>query len=45
MFYADTVGLPNVIAAMNKYSKGRHGEFWKPAPSLAKLAKKGKTFN
>ena len=45
MFYADTVGLPNVVAAMKKYSKGRHGEFWKPAPLLAKLAKKGKTFN
>ena len=45
MFYADSVGLPNVVAAMKKYSKGRHGEFWKPAPLLAKLAKKGKTFN
>ena len=45
MFYADTVGLPNVVAAMKKYAKGRHGEFWKPAPLLAKLAKKGKTFN
>ncbi len=45
MFYADTVGLPNVLAAMKKYAKGRHGEFWKPAPLLAKLAKKGKTFN
>jgi 3-hydroxyacyl-CoA dehydrogenase len=45
MFYADTVGLLNVVAAMKKYSKGRHGEFWKPAPLLAKLAKKGKTFN
>ncbi|OGA33606.1 MAG: 3-hydroxyacyl-CoA dehydrogenase [Betaproteobacteria bacterium RIFCSPLOWO2_12_FULL_64_23] len=45
MFYADTVGLPNVVAAMKQYAKGRHGEFWKPAPLLAKLAKKGKTFN
>ena len=45
MFYADTVGLPNVVAAMKKYAKGRYGEFWKPAPLLAKLAKKGKTFN
>jgi 3-hydroxyacyl-CoA dehydrogenase len=45
MFYADTVGLPNVVAAMKKYAKGRHGEYWKPAPLLAKLAKKGKTFN
>jgi 3-hydroxyacyl-CoA dehydrogenase len=45
MFYADTVGLLNVVAAMNRYAKGRHGEYWKPAPLLAKLAKKGKTFN
>ena len=45
MFYADTVGLPNVVAAMEKYAKGRHGEFWKPAPLLAKLAAEGKTFN
>ena len=45
MFYADTVGLPNVVAAMEKYAKGRHGQFWKPAPLLAKLAAEGKTFN
>jgi len=45
MFYADTVGLPNVVAAMEKYAKGRHGEFWKPAPLLARLAAEGKTFN
>jgi len=45
MFYADTVGLLNVVAAMDKYARGRHGEFWKPAPLLAKLAAEGKTFN
>ncbi len=45
MFYADTVGLPKVVAAMEKYAKGRHGQFWKPAPLLAKLAAEGKTFN
>ena len=45
MFYADTVGLPNVIAAMDRLSKGRHGDAWKPAPLLAKLAAEGKTFN
>jgi 3-hydroxyacyl-CoA dehydrogenase len=45
MFYADTVGLPNVVMAMEKYSKGRHGDAWKPAPLLAKLAADGKTFN
>jgi 3-hydroxyacyl-CoA dehydrogenase len=45
MFYADTVGLSNVVAAMEKYAGGRHGEFWKPAPLLAKLAAERKTFN
>ena len=45
MLYADTLGLPNVVAAMEKYAKGRNGEFWKPAPLLAKLAAEGKTFN
>lgn len=45
MFYADTVGLTNVVMAMQKYGKGRHGDAWKPAPLLAKLAAEGKTFN
>ena len=45
MFYADTVGLTNVVMAMEKYAKGRHGEAWKPAPLLAKLAAEGKAFN
>ncbi|MDB5854214.1 MAG: 3-hydroxyacyl-CoA dehydrogenase [Herminiimonas sp.] len=45
MFYADSVGLTNVVMAMQKYAKGRHGEAWKPAPLLAKLAAEGKTFN
>ena len=45
MFYADTVGLPNVIAAMARLAQGRHGDAWKPAPLLAKLAAEGKTFN
>ena len=45
MLYADTVGLFNVVAAMEKYARGRHGEYWKPAPLLAKLAAEGKTFN
>jgi 3-hydroxyacyl-CoA dehydrogenase len=45
MFYADTVGLPNVLAAIEGLSKGRHGEAWKPAPLLVKLAGEGKGFN
>ena len=49
MFYADTVGLPRAVMAMEKFSKGpnakRQGDAWKPAPLLAKLAAEGKTFN
>ncbi|RFP13537.1 MULTISPECIES: 3-hydroxyacyl-CoA dehydrogenase NAD-binding domain-containing protein [unclassified Duganella] len=45
MFYADTVGLPNVLAAINKYAQGHQGGAWKPAPLLVKLAEEGKGFN
>lgn len=45
MFYADTVGLANVLSAMDKYAKGRHGDAWKPAPLMVKLASEGKGFN
>ena len=45
MFYADTVGLSNVVAAMNRYAKGYQGDAWKPAPLLKKLADAGQTFN
>ena len=45
MFYADTVGLSHVIAAMNRYAKGYQGDAWKPAPLLRKLADAGQSFN
>jgi len=45
MFYADTVGLVNVLGTIEKFAKGRHGEAWKPAPLLVKLAGEGKGFN
>ncbi|EZP36939.1 3-hydroxyacyl-CoA dehydrogenase NAD-binding domain-containing protein [Janthinobacterium lividum] len=45
MFYADTVGLPNVLDTIACYAKGRHGEAWTPAPLLVKLAGEGKGFN
>ncbi|MES2739664.1 MAG: 3-hydroxyacyl-CoA dehydrogenase NAD-binding domain-containing protein [Pseudomonadota bacterium] len=45
MFYADTVGLPNVLVAMDGYARGRHGDAWQPAPLLRTLAAQGKTFN
>ena len=45
MFYADTVGLGNVLASIEKFRKGYKGEVWKPAPLLVKLAKEGRKFN
>jgi 3-hydroxyacyl-CoA dehydrogenase len=45
MFYADTVGLDKVLAAVEKYARGYHGEAWAPAPLLVRLAGAGKTFN
>ena len=45
MFYADTVGLANVLVAMEKYARGRHGDAWAPAPLMVKLAAEGKGFN
>jgi 3-hydroxyacyl-CoA dehydrogenase len=45
MFYADTVGLPKVLAAIEKFQHGYMGEVWKPAPLLVRLAKEGKKFN
>ena len=45
MFYADTVGLQNVLAAMEQYARGLNGAAWVPAPLLVKLAGEGKRFN
>ncbi|HZX29191.1 MAG TPA: 3-hydroxyacyl-CoA dehydrogenase NAD-binding domain-containing protein, partial [Telluria sp.] len=45
MLYADSVGLTNVLMAMEKYAQGRHGEAWTPAPLLVRLAAEGKGFN
>jgi 3-hydroxyacyl-CoA dehydrogenase len=47
MFYADEVGLYNVVASMKAFSANPHGDpgFWKPAPLLASLASEGKRFN
>jgi 3-hydroxyacyl-CoA dehydrogenase len=45
MFYADTVGLDKVLAAIQGFQKGYMGEVWKPAPLLVRLAREGKRFN
>ncbi len=43
MFYADTVGLPEVYRRAKEF-EAQHGELWEPAPLLKKLAEEGKTF-
>jgi 3-hydroxyacyl-CoA dehydrogenase len=45
MFYADTVGLDKVLAAIQRFQKGYHGAQWKVAPLLERLAREGKRFN
>jgi 3-hydroxyacyl-CoA dehydrogenase len=43
MFYADTVGLPTVLARVNDY-RARFGDYWEPAPLLQRLAAEGRGF-
>jgi 3-hydroxyacyl-CoA dehydrogenase len=45
MFYADTVGLKNVLNSIRKFQSGYQGDVWKPAPLLVKLANEGRKFN
>src|SRR5690242_3371070 len=44
MWYADTVGLPKVLARVQEFEKA-HGALWTPAPLLKQLAESGKKFS
>jgi 3-hydroxyacyl-CoA dehydrogenase len=44
MFYADTVGLPNVLRTMRAFAKGYQPDAWRPAPLLEKLAAENGSF-
>lgn len=44
MFYADEVGLKNVVARINEFARTLGEDYWKLAPLLAKLASEDKTF-
>jgi 3-hydroxyacyl-CoA dehydrogenase len=44
MFYADTVGLNRVLAAIRDFAGQRHGWAWEPAPLLVELAGRGGSF-
>jgi len=43
MAYADSLGLPNVLAKVKEY-RSRLGDHWQPAPLLERLAAAGKGF-
>jgi 3-hydroxyacyl-CoA dehydrogenase len=45
MFYADTVGLYNLLRTMRRLAEGYQGAAWAPAPLLLRLADSGQTFN
>jgi 3-hydroxyacyl-CoA dehydrogenase len=47
MCYADTQGLFNVVEEMKRFGRNPldDGEFWQPAPLLAKLVAEGKSFS
>ena len=44
MFYADTVGLPTVLARVKEYRE-QFGDYWRPSPLLEKLAIEGRGFH
>jgi 3-hydroxyacyl-CoA dehydrogenase len=44
MFYADTVGLPNILRGMRAFAKGYQPDAWSPAPLLEKLAAENGSF-
>jgi 3-hydroxyacyl-CoA dehydrogenase len=43
MFYADTIGLPTVLARVREY-RARFGDYWEPAPLLERLVAEGRGF-
>ena len=43
MFYAETVGLPTVLARVREY-RARFGDYWEPAPLLERLIADGRGF-
>jgi 3-hydroxyacyl-CoA dehydrogenase len=44
LFYADTVGLPNILRYMRAFAKGYQPDAWAPAPLLKKLALENRSF-
>jgi 3-hydroxyacyl-CoA dehydrogenase len=45
MFYADTLGLANVVARIEEFRRRHGAALWTSAPLLKRLATEGKTFS
>jgi len=43
MFYADTVGLPTMLARVQEY-RSKFGDYWRPAPLVERLVAEGRGF-
>ncbi len=44
MHFADSYGLPRILAAIERLAGGRHGWAWTPAPLLVELVRDGRNF-
>src|SRR5689334_8420217 len=44
MFYADTVGLPTILARVKQYRE-QCGDYWQPSPLLERLVAEGRGFH
>ncbi len=45
MFYADTLGIQNVLAKIQGFENQHGSDLWSPAPLLRELAEKNKSFS
>jgi 3-hydroxyacyl-CoA dehydrogenase len=44
MFYADTIGLPNVLMRIQQLERTHGSDLWSPAPLLKRLVSEDQTF-
>jgi 3-hydroxyacyl-CoA dehydrogenase len=44
LFLADQIGLPKILAAMQRYADSVGTEYWTPAPLIVRLVAEGKGF-
>jgi len=44
MYYADTLGLPDVVESIHALAKAHGKRYWTPAPLLVTLAEEGRPF-